>query len=257
MRARYNPDGSPTRELQLVLLEILEELDRICTDNGIEYWLDSGTCLGAVRHGGFIPWDDDVDVCMTKPNYDRFIEVFREDDRFALTTRENDLYYTYGYAKMRLKNMVLSENGTTADIHYRHRGPFIDIFIVDKVPVLSARIFKQVACHLHIFTKIKHPGIISVTLLRFFKALYLGVLKMWAPVARRLPWAQYRFALGISFYKHVFPEGMFDKLIRVPFETMMAPIPQQYDKLLTIYYGDYMKLPDEKDFMESKHYIRG
>lgn len=66
LRAQFNPDGSSLRNLQLQLVDILIEFDRICRKNNIDYWLDSGSLLGAARHGGFIPWDDDLDVCVLK-----------------------------------------------------------------------------------------------------------------------------------------------------------------------------------------------
>ena len=71
LRARFNPDGSDLREAQLRMLGLLKFLDDICKKNGLEYWLDSGTLIGAARHGGFIPWDDDVDVCMMKKDADK------------------------------------------------------------------------------------------------------------------------------------------------------------------------------------------
>ena len=78
LRARYNPDGSDLRSLQLHLLDILIEFDRICRKNNIDYWLEYGTLIGAARHGGFIPWDDDIDVCIMKKDKKRLQKVMRE-----------------------------------------------------------------------------------------------------------------------------------------------------------------------------------
>jgi len=69
LREKYNPDGSELRHAQLRMLEMLSFLDKVCTENKITYWIDDGTLLGAVRHGGFIPWDDDVDVAMPLDDY--------------------------------------------------------------------------------------------------------------------------------------------------------------------------------------------
>lgn len=72
LRAEYNPDGSLLRRQQMRMLEILLHIDKICKENNIPYWLSSGTLLGAVRHEGFIPWDDDVDIEMMREDYLRF-----------------------------------------------------------------------------------------------------------------------------------------------------------------------------------------
>ena len=71
LRARFNPPGSALRQAQLKMLDILVEVDRICRRNNISYWLSSGTLIGAARHGGFIPWDDDIDIEMLLPDYKR------------------------------------------------------------------------------------------------------------------------------------------------------------------------------------------
>lgn len=69
LRAKFNPDGSKLRNYQLYLLQMLKDFDTICNELGVKYWLSSGTLIGAARHGGFIPWDDDIDVEMTKDDY--------------------------------------------------------------------------------------------------------------------------------------------------------------------------------------------
>ncbi|HBA13371.1 MAG TPA: LicD family protein, partial [Bacteroidales bacterium] len=76
LNKKYNPEGSPLRNQQLHVLDILVLFDKICRENGIDYWLHGGTLLGAVRHGGFIPWDDDVDVCIKAVDYRKFRKVF-------------------------------------------------------------------------------------------------------------------------------------------------------------------------------------
>lgn len=78
LRSLYNPDGSRLRTIQLNLLDILIEFDRVCRKNGIPYWLDSGTLIGAARHGGFIPWDDDLDVCILRKDRKRLVKTMRE-----------------------------------------------------------------------------------------------------------------------------------------------------------------------------------
>ena len=79
LRAKYNPDGSELRRLQLHMLDILVEFDRVCRKNNIDYWLEYGTLIGAARHGGFIPWDDDLDVTLLKKDRKKLIEALKKD----------------------------------------------------------------------------------------------------------------------------------------------------------------------------------
>ena len=76
----YNPEGSTLRKDQLEMLEVLKAFSEICNENGIQWWLCSGTLLGAARHGGFIPWDDDIDVSMLKKDYRKLLKIMKKLD---------------------------------------------------------------------------------------------------------------------------------------------------------------------------------
>ncbi|MDO5601824.1 MAG: LicD family protein [Oscillospiraceae bacterium] len=127
--------GDPLKELQHIQLELLIELDRICRKHDIPYCLNSGTLLGAQRHGGFIPWDDDIDVDMLRPDYERFCKVCEEEldqEQYFLQNFHTDPPYRWGYAK-------LLKNGTgLVRYHQEHlkqrQQVFIDIFPLDGVP---------------------------------------------------------------------------------------------------------------------------
>lgn len=117
------------RALQLTQLEGLMEIDRICRKHGIEYSLDGGTCLGRMRHGGFIPWDDDIDVDMTPDNYDKFMSVAPaeiDSDRFFLRCKQTDPNHFRTAAKLEIKGTVMEFGGwRNAKIK---AGVFVDIF---------------------------------------------------------------------------------------------------------------------------------
>lgn len=122
------------RKLQLVELELLVEFDRICRKHNIRYSLTGGTLLGAVRHKGFIPWDDDADISMLRSEYDRFRLVCKMelDSKFYFQDMENTNGYRWGYGKLRKKGTVfLREN--QEHMPYE-QGVFIDIFPRDGVP---------------------------------------------------------------------------------------------------------------------------
>ena len=119
-------------ELELV---IAEEIKRLCTKHHISYFMIAGTLLGAVRHGGFIPWDEDMDFGMTRKNYDRFVRICQKEldsSRFFLQTMETDPGYTYAFAKIRLLGTVFTE--ALAKDSKAANGIFVDIFPFDHVP---------------------------------------------------------------------------------------------------------------------------
>lgn len=119
--------------IQEKLLYVLVAFDRVCREHGLTYFLDSGTALGAIRHGGFIPWDDDVDVGMPRKDYERFLIIGQEflpEDIFIQTT-QTEPNYKRNAAKLRLKGTVFQEAN---DLPYKYNGFFIDIFPFDNVP---------------------------------------------------------------------------------------------------------------------------
>ncbi len=123
------------RRLQLTELEMLQEIDRICRKCNIHYNIIAGTLLGAVRHGGFIPWDDDADVALLRPEYEKFRRACKTEldtSRFYFQDHRNTPGYRWGYGKLRRKNTLFLRE------HQEHmpyeQGVFIDVFPLDYVP---------------------------------------------------------------------------------------------------------------------------
>lgn len=123
------------KKLQKIELEMLVEIDRICKANGIKYTLIGGSLLGAVRHQGFIPWDDDADVAMLREEYDKFVEACKIDldsSRFYFQDMNTTPGYRWGYGKIRRKGTVFVRSGQE---HMQYeQGAFVDIFPGDAVP---------------------------------------------------------------------------------------------------------------------------
>ncbi|MDL2274101.1 LicD family protein, partial [Oscillospiraceae bacterium OttesenSCG-928-G22] len=134
MNTPYMLSPDELHKLQRVLLEMLLELDRVCKKHSIRYCLIAGTLLGAVRHGGFIPWDDDLDVGMTRGEYEKFRAVSHELDpaRFFFQDHTTDPGYRWGWGRVRRLN---SEFLRTGQEHMSMRtGIFLDVFPLDGVP---------------------------------------------------------------------------------------------------------------------------
>lgn len=130
LRAAYNPEGSELRRHQLVMLDMLVWLDGVCSRHAIPYWLSSGTLLGAVRHGGFIPWDDDVDIELMLPDYRRLIKAITAEAPaagYALQTSDTDPEFLFPFAKLRDTRTTIAEADGLDALQAFH-GAYIDIF---------------------------------------------------------------------------------------------------------------------------------
>lgn len=247
LRKRFNPDGSPLRFQQLRMLEMLAYFDDVCRRHGIRYWLSSGTLIGAVRHGGFIPWDDDVDVEMLRDDYEKLITIFENEPnpKFILQTHRTDFYYFQPFAKLRDPNSLIKETGTDVDRLYKYQGIFIDVFVLD--PSSSRRV-AYVAHILHNtlilnrISKIKSPTLRLV----YYKTVYGALHKLLFPTIRFFMKAgtkdRLRHALGGGFFGERFYHELFP-LKTVLFENLTLPVPHHYDCLLKRIYGNYMTLP--------------
>lgn len=137
-----NGPGTPLKRAQDIMVDILSEFDRICRKNNLVYWIDYGTLLGAIRHEGFIPWDDDIDVSMPSKDFERFKEIASSEvsPGFFVQYAGNDHNYDMGKGliKMRKDNTLFINDFDVFRSDY-HKGISIDIFEVIKYPTVSAR----------------------------------------------------------------------------------------------------------------------
>lgn len=136
------------RKVQLAELELLKEVDRICSKHNIRYCIIAGTLLGAVRHGGFIPWDDDADVALLRGDYEKFRKACKTELKgrpFYFQDDRNTVGYRWGYGKLRIKDSVFRREHQE-DMPYP-QGICIDVFPMDGVPdFLPARVWKDLEC---------------------------------------------------------------------------------------------------------------
>lgn len=250
-------DDQMLRRLQLIELEILIEIDRICRKNNIHYSLTGGTLLGAVRNGGFIPWDDDADISMLRSEYRKFQEVCKTDldqTRFYFQDIENTKGYRWGYGKVRRKNTIfLREN--QEHMPYE-QGVFVDIFPRDGIPdgfvqnkihtfccfivrkIMWAPIGKVVAanqCIKLIYT------ILSMIPENDVKTMY-GILVKKSNKNEHTKWVR---ALTFPLPNHQigYRRCWYKKYAQIEFEQKKFMVESSYEKWLRAEFGDYMKLP--------------
>lgn len=246
LRARFNPDGSPLRRMQERMTEMLREIDRICRKHHLRYWLCSGTLLGCIRHGGYIPWDDDLDIEMMREDYDRLLKILPDElpPHLKLQTHDTDPGYFYCFAKVRDTRSHLTETNDYDRI-FKHRGIFIDIFPYEKMPLpllwLSNRTFGRV------YKVMKNPEYNPQQLVRKTSAIYdfnhRYVFPLLRLLARFWPTEKLNYSPGIPYDNTIYERETFP-LRKAVFDGFEAPIPADTEAYLRRNFGDYMKLPD-------------
>ncbi len=252
--------GQDLRKLQLNLLEMLIEIDRICRKYHIKYSLDGGTLLGAVRHGGFIPWDDDIDVIMRREEYRKFYKACRKDldtSRFFLQEYRTDPYYRWGYEKLRRKNTEFIRLGQE---HLKIRtGVFVDIFVADNVPDSPAiRRLHLFACYMIrklLYAELGMWNADTKAMRTWYWLLYRLVPRdaifCWRNrIARRCNQKKTRLVRHMTYpYKrsrYGMPGECFEEMADISFEGYTFQAFKEYDKYLSALYGDYKKLPPKE-----------
>lgn len=241
LRERFNPEGSLLRRQQLRMLEILLYVDKVCKEHNIRYWLSSGTLLGAVRHGGFIPWDDDLDIEMLREDYDKFIKVFKDNDDFALQTHKNDRYFLLPFAKIRDKHSVIEELGNNEN--YRFRGIFIDIFCLEESPRFAYVAFGGLLYFLQRLQKQAY-GKWALCIISLCKKLFYGSVAVLKPLLKCFPSRRLHHAYGCGpRWRHRNIEDILP-VASVEFEGHQFPAPYNVDAYLKQMFGDYNNLPN-------------
>ena len=247
LRAKYSPDGSPLRRQQERMLELLCEIDRICKKHGIRYWLSSGTLIGAVRHGGFIPWDDDLDIEMMREDYDRLMDILPTElpPTMALQNHRTDHTYFFFYAKVRDRRSLLSE-GNNYDRMWKEQGIYIDIFPLEYQPISIHKISEKTAGHMYKIWRTctdDNLGIRKVMrLFHFNRRFVFPLLRLLCSISGT---DVITSGMGIPYHNPRFAKDIFP-LATLKFEGREFPVPHNYDHMLRLMYGDYMQLPPEE-----------
>lgn len=247
LRQRFNPDGSLLRRQQMRMLEILLEVDKICKKHNIRYWLSSGTLIGALRHDGFIPWDDDLDIEMMRSDYLRLMAVLPSElpEWLALQNDETDPNYFYFYAKVRDKrSRMLEQNGY--DRLWKEQGIYIDIFPMERHPIWMHKLTEKTVGHMY---KIWRTSTDDAKAIKSVRRIFNFNNRFFYPCLRAIL-SQFTFGskvitsgMGIPFHNPRYVEEIFPLATHV-FEGCQLPVPHDADAHLRHIFGDYMQLPD-------------
>ena len=253
-------DDKVLRQLQLAMLETLKVFDAFCRKHDIKYSLYAGSLLGAVRHRGFIPWDDDLDVCMSRAEYERFISLWEQEqpEGYILQNKENTRAYWQSFSKIRKDHTTFLQEEREAGQY--HTGVFLDVFPLDRIPngKLNRAIYKWHCMKYQLLTREFVPpkaGLVT----RLGSAVILTCTpkscreKLRQKTLKKITRYNGQENLEIAAIETMaslrkpFAADMLDSYVDLPFEDGAYMCFAGWHNHLQRKFGDYMQLPPEED----------
>lgn len=246
-------------EIHEVTLGILKKVDEIATKQGLRYFTAYGSLIGVIRHQGFIPWDDDLDIMMLRGDYDRLLVYFKEQEEalypYKLFCVQNNPNYPHMIARIcNVEYPVIVENETPCGM-----GVFIDVYPMDGLGS-SREMWRKMLLKKQQLV----AGSYYATREKFeiprkkYRIPDRFLLYLFAKLVGRdfftdrlekykncFSWEESRYAGCAVWEREMYEKWYFDEVTRMPFEDMQVMVPKEYDKILRVVYGDYMELPPE------------
>ena len=254
-------------DIQRVSLELLKDVHDFCQENHINYTLYGGTMIGAVRHGGFIPWDDDVDVAMPRPDYERFVSTYRSKHGYKLFVSGTKECYLAFSRLCEMEKTLVTEDSLPWSSH--QTGVWIDIFPLDGAPdnqreaerSVKKMLKKWVVC---CYARSAHsPFSAASTLAKKVKLVFKKVFmnnrfrnihllnKEYIADCQRIKWGASNHFCNYAFItfgmREYIPMEDYQSTVDFNFEGIPMPVCNGYDHLMKHKYGDYMQLPPKEE----------
>ena len=246
------------KELRKIQVNILNDIDKFCKKNKINYWIDCGTMLGAARHGGYIPWDDDIDVGMLREDYDKFLKTYnKQAKRYRLYASELDKDYYFQFGKVMDTKTVLYEPDETGI----KSKVYVDVFVYDNAPDDNNELKKQYDKRdfynkfriAQLYPESYDKSSFKKKIMRFFLNIYLKFLpknyytkKCIKNSKKYINVNTKRVGNFTSAKRMTGDKDIFKSFTEITFEKKKYPVPIGYKKWLEAFYGDYMKLPPKE-----------
>lgn len=249
-------------EVKHIEVEILDAFVSFCNQNNLRYYLAYGTLLGAVRHKGFIPWDDDIDVTMPRPDYEKFISMWPTDGKYVVLECSQNDEYVYPFAKVCDAETFVQEHDVEGDYDM---GVYIDVFPVDAIPgtLESSKRFitslqNQEKCRMYSMMPCEYI-LKDGSKTNFARKFLWRVIKAIGPhrFAKRMDRRSQKYDYSSQLYggvlitrfpeREIYPLSVLEETTEVEFEGKRYIAPADYNLVLTLLYGDYMELPPEEE----------
>lgn len=269
MESKENYD---IKELQKIQLSILKDIDKFCKENDIKYYITMGTLLGAVRHKGFIPWDDDIDIDLMRDDYEKFLKLFPKNDKkyFLQNYKTDKNYFNINYSKIRLNGTLRMGKGM--EKIQQHHGISIDVFPVDVVSKSKddrvkqrrkIRFISNLAVAKSGYKSPKNSVLQNIVLSIIHIILKPIPMSFLGKKIERVKKAYNGSNSNLVSRTHYIKGGenvVFDKLVygtptKLIFDGDEFNAPQKYIEFLEQVYGDYKKLPPENQRFNYNHCV--
>lgn len=255
-------DKETLRKLQLAELDSLNFFDDFCRSHGLTYYLCGGCLIGSLRNKGFVPWDDDIDVLMPRPDYEQFLRLYKEEnpsERFVLLDADKENTYGNIFAVIADTDHTLIKE-YQQDMDMPHGIP-LDIFPIDGLA--SGKFARYIQYMWTMIYSLFRSGIVPKNqggVLKFGSKLLLGIFKgknirykIWKFAEKRMSCHSFEtsenvaeLCAGFYFMKKVYPRSIYDGVCEVLFEGRKYLAMKNYDEYLKIPFGNYMELPPEE-----------
>lgn len=256
-------DDETLNHLHDLELMILKDFSKICEDYGLKYYMYAGSLLGAIRHKGFIPWDDDLDVVMFREDFEKFKKIFPtlRSDKYELLSNETNEDYFYYFAKIMIKDTRFEEEWIN-QLNF-HIGINIDIFVLDdlsdnkisrKYQIMRSFLYNRLLItsnlkldNLSFFSRLVSHSLYYI--LNFFNLntskMFNRSIKFLNNYSNRNSECVFDIAANANEYPQIFKKSDFGNGVKVDFEDTKVNVPINYEVILESLYGDYMELPPE------------
>lgn len=245
------------KKVWAVEMQLLKKLLDVCEKHHLRIWAEGGTLLGTVRHHGYIPWDDDIDMAMLRDDYDKLQAIAKDEFKapYFFQSGYTDLF-PCGFSKLRM-------DGTAAILHHEynqkfHQGIFIDIFCYDAVPDNQLvfekqkkegeeriRLLKTYCDSYWSFTNFKHNWFVIKAKWTVGRKGFKKCFEEYEHLFRQHKIANNKNVSFIAFYyeleRYLRDKHWYDETMYLPFEDIQMPVPKDFDKILTLQYGEYMR----------------
>jgi len=259
-------------ELKVIATRILEYIDDVCNRYNLRYFLMFGTLIGAIRHKGFIPWDDDIDICLPRKDYEELMRIVEKEGRYNAICMENDPDYYFTYGRITDKATILKHRPKRK---IRNFGIFVDVFPVDNAPSVSdmeewKREYAEIKSKVWATIPTPYDDFYWGNICHYLVREFFGAKRRLSLGVRNFK--KYRDALvecttryngkdsGRYFIAETngpccYAKDAFDEYLLVDFENIKARVPVQYDSILRSIFGDYMQMPPVEQRVSGHEFV--